>query len=187
MTIALIITTIALILVSYYFQTRLMVNHYRQYSTVSDMYNLPEYRSSFRTGLMYTGMLQIIWILLISSFQNYNFTIGHTIFTCGAFGAILIGLFSKKDNYVIHILGGSLYFFCLSIGAALIAVRDFNQSSFIAIASLIHVIFWFLSIPIFIRKKNGTFAIETIHCLLSYSWIVFITGHYILSNLKFSF
>lgn len=184
MIIPLMLITSALLITSYYFQTRLMLRHYRSYRTISDMYNLPQYRTSFRIGLMYTGMLQISWILLISSISGSTFTIGHIIFTFGAFGSILLGVFSLKDNKIIHILGGSLYFFCLSIGAAFLAIENFNDSTFISIISLIHVAFWFLSIPVYIHKKNGTFAIETLHCLLSYSWIVLITAHYIISYAK---
>jgi hypothetical protein len=179
MFIALIITTIILILVSYHFQTSLMIKHYRDYSTVSDMYALKKYRKSFREGLVYTGLLQIIWVLLIITITGSPLKLGYIIFMYGALGAILLGLFSIKENRIIHYFAGSAYFFCLSIGAAFMAIDSFDQSIVIAVISILHVIFWFLSIPIYIRKSNGTFIIETIHCLLSYSWISLITIYYV--------
>ena len=177
----LILITPLLIFTSYYYQTQYILKNFMNYHSVSHMYSLQKFRNNFKKGLIFTGILQILWIFLIIVITNIGIHPGHLIFLVGAIGSTMMGFFSLKERKYIHAFGTGLYFLGLSTGAFLLTLQIPNQFNFLFIIALLHFIVWILSIPFYYPKKNGAFAIETLHVLLSYSWLLLITSTILLS------
>lgn len=170
------ILAILLITVSWHYQTRYMVQNYKKYSSVSHMYKLPKFRNSFRTGLILTGIMQILFVLSIHFHPTlFEIDIGKMFFLVGALGAILLGLVSRDEQLIIHLFASCQYFFGLAIGAVIITV-NYEIPNYIQIISLGVVGLWGVVIMWQILYKNGFFVIETFHVLLSYVWILLIAA-----------
>lgn len=179
----LIFVTIMLIAVSFHFQTASMLRNFCLFGSVSDMYALPEYRNSFRTGLVITSFLQLSWLMVVTLKLSYPFSTAHILFLSGSLGGLILGYVSKKEGYYFHTIGGTLYFFGLALGSLVLSLQIFAYTQIILIVLSAHIVVWLISIPYFMRHKNGQFAAETLHVLLSYSWITIATIGILFLNL----
>lgn len=165
---------ISLVAVSWIFQTRHIIANWKRYKTVSNMYKTERFRRSFEIGLVFTGILQILLALSINFPPTYaELTIGKLIFITGGFGAVLLGLFSIKENNRIHQIASYQYFVGLAIGAVLITIQS-ELLLPLQISSMLIVFIWVCTIAHQIARKNGRYAIEAFHVLLSYVWIILI-------------
>jgi len=166
--------SISLIGISWFFQTRYILQNWKKYKTISEMYQMSEYRRSFKIGLILTGILQIGLAFAINFPPNFNaMYAGKIFFIVGAIGGVLLGLFSLKENLIIHLIASYQYFFGLAIGAVLITIQSHLLLP-LQIMSLGVVGIWVLIIFLQISRKNGVYAIEASHVLLSYVWIILI-------------
>jgi len=161
--------------VSWHFQTRHMLKNWKKYKAVSHMYALKPYREYFKVGLIGTGILQILFALsLYLPPDFYELNTGKYLFIIGGIGAILLGIFSLNENFIIHEIASFQYFIGLAISAVYIT-RLSAVPNLVETLSVLIVSIWIASICGQIFRKNGVFAIQTIHVLLSYVWIFLIS------------
>ncbi len=167
--------SIALTAESFYFMTIVALQKYRKYKTVSHMYNRPFARRRFKIGLILTGILQCwLAISLTLNGTSLGFEMGKILFSIGGIGSIIMGIFSLKENRPVHYLAAYIYFFGLAFAAVLLSTNIVVPSYFSTL--LILVIFSWVILSIFqYHKRNYMFAVETLHILHSYVWIMLIS------------
>lgn len=174
--------TLILIFVSYIFMGRDILTQYKKVLDISTLYANPEYRGKFRVGFLLVGVIQVILLFSITiGNKATGYYIGAILFILGALGSIIMGLRSVSEHYILHTIGGVLYFFGLALGAFFLTI-NINIHPEYMIIMLAVIIVWGLFCIYQLPKKNRKYGIETAHMLLSFVWLMLIS----IANIIFS-